>query len=91
LVPCLLFAHGVRTRNVRLVRGVAAWTVLGVVINRLNISIVAMNWNVAERYVPNWMEVVTSLTIITAGVLVFRWIVSRMPVLREHPAYISGH
>jgi Ni/Fe-hydrogenase subunit HybB-like protein len=91
LAPCFLYAHGVRTRNVKLVRWVAAWTVLGVVVNRLNISIVAMNWNVAERYVPNWMEVVTSLTIITVGVLVFRWIVSRMPVLREHPAYISGH
>ena len=91
LAPCLLYAHGVRTRNVRLVRGVAAWTVLGVVVNRLNISIVAMNWNAAERYAPHWMEVVTSVTIITMGVLTFRWIVSRMPVLRQHPAFTAGH
>jgi Ni/Fe-hydrogenase subunit HybB-like protein len=87
LAPCLLFAHGVRTGNVVLVRATAGWTVLGVVVNRLNVSIVAMNWNIAERYVPSWMEVVTSITIITVGILTFRWIVSRMPVLREHPAY----
>jgi Ni/Fe-hydrogenase subunit HybB-like protein len=91
LLPCFLYAHGVRTQNVRLLRATAAWTVLGVVVNRLNISVVAMNWNAAERYVPHWMEVMTSLTIITIGVLTFRWIVNRMPVLREHPAYSESH
>jgi Ni/Fe-hydrogenase subunit HybB-like protein len=91
LAPCLLYAHGVRTRNASLVRGTAAWTVLGVVVNRVNVSIVAMNWNVTPRYVPHWMEFFTTLTIITVGVLVFRWIVNRMPVLGEHPAYSGTH
>jgi Ni/Fe-hydrogenase subunit HybB-like protein len=91
LLPSFLFAQGVRSKNLRLVRGTAAWTVLGVVVSRLNISIVAMNWNAPERYVPSLMEVVTSVTIITIGVLVFRWIVNRMPVLREHPAYSESH
>jgi Ni/Fe-hydrogenase subunit HybB-like protein len=91
LVPCFLYAAGVRRRQIGLVRGTAAWTVLGVVVNRLNISVVAMNWNLAERYVPHWMEVVTSVTIVTIGILMFRWIVNRMPVLRAHPAYAASH
>jgi Ni/Fe-hydrogenase subunit HybB-like protein len=91
LLPCFLYAHGVRQRKPRLVRVVAAWTVLGVVVYRLNISVVAMNWNVANRYVPSWMEILTSVTIITIGVLTFRWIVNRMPILREHPAFPEVH
>ncbi len=91
LLPCFLFAHGVRRRNARLVRGTAAWAVLGVVVYRLNISVVAMNWNVTNRYIPSWMEILTSLTIITIGVLTFRWIVNRMPILREHPAFPEVH
>jgi hypothetical protein len=37
------------------------------------------------------MEVVISLTIVTVGVVAFRWIVNRMPVLRQHPQYPSSH
>jgi len=61
--------------------------VLGVVVNRLNVSIVGFNWNVAGRYVPSAAEVLVSITLVTLGVLTFRWIVNRMPVLSEHPAY----
>jgi Ni/Fe-hydrogenase subunit HybB-like protein len=91
LLPCLLFAHGVRTANVGLVRKTAAWTVLGIVVNRFNVAFIAFNWNVGNRYFPSWMEIMTSVTIITIGVLTFRWIVNRMPILHEHPAYEGTH
>lgn len=87
LVPCFLFAHAARTANVRLARWAAGLTVVGVVLNRLNVSMIAMNWQADVRYVPSWMEVVVSITIITAGVLTFRWIVNRMPILAPHPEY----
>jgi Ni/Fe-hydrogenase subunit HybB-like protein len=83
----MLFAYGARNSNVTLVRWTAAWTVVGIVVNRLNVSIIAMNWNAAERYIPSWMEVVVSITLVTIGVTAFRWIVNRMPVLRELPEY----
>lgn len=91
LVPCLLFARAVRRGDVTRVRAAAVVTVAGIVLNRLNVSIVAFNWNLADRYLPSWMEIVTSVTIITIGVLTFRWIVNRMPVLREHPEYAGVH
>ena len=91
LIPSFLFAQGVRERNVTLVRGTAVLTVIGIVVNRLNVAMVAFNWNIAERYVPSWMEIVTSITIITIGLATFKWTVNRMPVLREHPEYQGMH
>jgi Ni/Fe-hydrogenase subunit HybB-like protein len=87
LVPSLLYAYGARNGLVKLLRATAAWTVLGVVVNRLNVSVIAMNWRVTPHYVPSWMEVVTTITIITTGVLTFRWIVNRMPILHEDQHY----
>jgi Ni/Fe-hydrogenase subunit HybB-like protein len=91
LVPCLLLAHGVRNAKLALVRWTAGWVVLGVVVNRLNVSVIAMNWNAEELYIPSAAEIITSLTIITIGVLTFRWIVNRMPILRPHPDYPDAH
>jgi Ni/Fe-hydrogenase subunit HybB-like protein len=91
LLPSFLFAQGVRERNATLVRGTAVLTVIGIIVNRLNVAIVAFNWNLADRYIPSWMEIVTSVTIITIGLITFRWIVNRMPVLREHPEYQGMH
>lgn len=87
LVPSLLYAYGARNGRVKLLRATAAWTVLGVVVNRLNVSVIAMNWNLTPHYVPSWMEVVITITIITTGVLTFRWIVNRMPILHEDSRY----
>jgi Ni/Fe-hydrogenase subunit HybB-like protein len=84
LLPCLLFAWGVREKNAKLIRFTAVLAVIGIVVNRLNVSVITLNWQVPDRYVPSWMELMTTLTIITLGILTFRWIVHRMPVLREH-------
>ncbi len=91
LVPCFMFAHAVRERNAGLVRATAVLTVAGIIVNRLNVSLIAFNWGVPDRYFPSWMEVVVTITIITLGLLTFRWIVNRMPVLYEHPEYRGVH
>jgi Ni/Fe-hydrogenase subunit HybB-like protein len=91
LLPCLLFAHGARTRNVRLVRVAGVLGVLGIVLNRLNVSVIALNWQATNRYVPSWMEVVISLTLVTIGLLLFRWVVNRMPILRPPEAAEGSH
>jgi Ni/Fe-hydrogenase subunit HybB-like protein len=91
LGPALAFAWASRARRLGVIRAVAAWTVLGIIVNRLNISVIAVNWSRPVAYYPSWMEIVVSITIVTVGVLTFRWIVNRMPVLREHPAYSDAH
>ena len=65
------------------------WTLLGIILNRLNVCIIAFNWNLppAQRYYPSWMEVVTSVFIVTIGILAYRFCAARMPILYEHPDY----
>jgi Ni/Fe-hydrogenase subunit HybB-like protein len=88
LAPCLLFAHAVRHRNVSLVRVASVITVGGIVLNRLNLSLITFRWNQPDRYVPHWMEIVVTISIVTVGLLTFRWIVNRMPVLRDHADFM---
>jgi Ni/Fe-hydrogenase subunit HybB-like protein len=93
LLPCLLFAYGHREKLPRLIRFTALLTVLGVILNRLNVSIVAYNWKFAieQRYFPYWMEYVVVIFLITLGVVVFRWVAQRMPLLYDHPSYKGSH
>ncbi len=86
LVPCFLFAYGVRNRSVEVVRFASILTLVGVLLNRLNISVIAFNWYAPVRYYPSWMEIVVTLMVVFAEIWVFRWVVTRMPVLRGAPA-----
>jgi len=92
-LPCFLYAVGARDRNLKLIRWTAGWTVLGIVVNRFNVSMVAFNWHLpsSERYFPHWAEIGISIFIVTIGVLVFRFIVTRMPIFYEHPDYKGSH
>jgi Ni/Fe-hydrogenase subunit HybB-like protein len=92
-LPSLLYAIGVREKNLKLIRWTSALAVLGIVVNRLNVSLVAFNYHLpaSERYFPHWMEIMTSVFIVTVGVLVYRFIVSRMPIMYEHPEYAGEH
>jgi len=80
LVPCVMFAYGARHRRVGVVRTAAVLTLLGVVLNRLNISIIAFNWNAETSYHPSIYEYVVTLMIVFVQIWVFRWVVNRMPV-----------
>jgi len=92
-LPCFLFTMGVRDGNLKLIRYTAAWTVLGIIVNRLNVSVIAFNYHLpaADRYFPHFWEIVTSVFIVTVGILAYRFIVNNMPVLYEHPEYKEEH
>jgi len=87
LLPCFLFTFAVRRRNVRLVRAASVITVLGIILNRLNVSVITFQWNLDDRYFPRWSEFAITIFVVTVGLLTFRWIVNRMPVLYVHPKY----
>ncbi len=84
LLPCCLFVYASKAKNLGLVRFAAIWTVIGVIINRLNTSLIALNWNLPNRELFSWKELVIVVAIVCLEVVVYRWIVNRMPVLREH-------
>ncbi|MCU0362458.1 MAG: polysulfide reductase NrfD [Bacteroidales bacterium] len=87
LLPMVLFFYSYRRGNISLIRIAAILTMLGVIINRLNVTVIGFRWDAAVRYVPTWMELVVTLAVIFTEIWVFRWVVNRMPVLRESPAW----
>jgi len=93
LLPCVLFAVGYRERRLPVVRVAAVITVIGIMLNRFNITFIAFNWNnpTAETYIPNWMEIWVTVAFITFAVVVFRWIANRMPIMYEHPDWKGVH
>mgnify|MGYP005845260679 FL=1 len=93
LLPAILFSMGAREKNLTFIRVAAVWAVLGIVLNRLNVSLIAFNWHLpaSDRYVPSIMEVGTTIFIVTLGVVVYRFIALKMPILHEHPDYKEAH
>ena len=87
LIPCLLFMYGLRRESQASIRVAAILSMLGIVLNRLNVSIIAFKWYAPVHYVPSWEEIVVTLAIIAAEIWIFRWIVIRMPVLSKPPQW----
>jgi Ni/Fe-hydrogenase subunit HybB-like protein len=88
-LPAALYARGVRTRNAKLIRWTAALTVLGIVFNRFNVSLVAYNYHLPsdEKYFPALAEIGVTIFVVTLGIIVFKFVSTRMPILYDHPDY----
>jgi Ni/Fe-hydrogenase subunit HybB-like protein len=87
LFPMILFFISYRNNNITLIKVAAFLTMIGVIMNRLNVSIIGYRWDAAVRYVPSWMEVVVALAVIFTQIWIFRWVINRMPVLRDSPSW----
>jgi Ni/Fe-hydrogenase subunit HybB-like protein len=86
-LPMVLFFVGVQRGSVRMIHVAAIPTIVGIILNRLNVSMIAFKWYAPEREWPTWQEAVVALAIIFVSIWVFRWVVHRMPVLRSEPAW----
>lgn len=89
LVPCFMFVYGVQHRNLSTICTASVLTLIGIILNRFNYVFIAYNWYLPleEKYYPHWIEVWVTLTIVFITIWVFRWVVNRMPVLRESPEW----
>lgn len=92
-LPCFFYAVGVRNKDLKMIRWTAVWAVLGIIVNRFNVCLIAFNWQLpaGRRYFPHWMEIGISVFIVTVGIVVFRFIVTRMPIFYAHPDYEDTH
>ena len=86
-VPMVLLLVGAAKRNLPVIRAAALLAILGVILNRLNVSVIAFKWYETPHYVPSWMEVVVAAGVICAEIWVFRWVVLRMPVISRKPEW----
>ena len=80
LVPAFMFAFGHRHRSLNIIKTAAVLALLGIVLNRLNITIIVYRWYEAVRYYPSWQEITVTLMVVFAEIWIFRWAVNRMPV-----------
>jgi hypothetical protein len=77
-----------------MIRWAAAWTVLGIVVNRFNVSPGGLQLApaVGRALLPEpGCEIGVSLFIVTIGVVAYRFVTTRMPILYEHPDYRHEH
>lgn len=87
LVPMMLFYYSYRTNNIYMIRIAAILTILGIILNRLNVTVIGFRWDASVHYIPSWMEIVVTLAVIFTEIWIFRWVINRMPVLRESPKW----
>jgi Ni/Fe-hydrogenase subunit HybB-like protein len=84
LVPGFMFAFGYRNRSLRIIKIAAAIALIGIIVNRLNVSVIAYNWYEPVRYFPSWQEFVVTAMVICSEIWILRWVVLRMPVLNAN-------
>lgn len=89
LFPMALFIYSYRHNNLFTVRLAAIITMAGIIINRLNVTVIGFRWDAAVHYVPSWMEIVVTMAVIFTEIWIFRWIIMRMPVLKESPEWVN--
>jgi Ni/Fe-hydrogenase subunit HybB-like protein len=92
-LPALLLAMAAREKSLKFARAGAVMTVLGIILNRFNISMIAFNYHLPGelRYFPSWHEIAISIFVVTVGLIAFKFIVTRMPIFYEHPEYKEEH
>ena len=88
-IPMIMFFYSYRTVNIFMVRFAAILTMIGVMMNRLNVTVIGFRWDAAVHYVPSWMEIVVTFAVIFTEIWIFRWVIHRMPVLSESPAWVK--
>lgn len=87
LIPMVLFFYSYRIGSIETIKVASIITMLGVIINRLNVTVIGFNWDIPVHYVPSWMEIVVTLAVIFTEIWIFRWVILRMPVLHESPSW----
>ena len=86
LAPAVMLTLAVRWNSPGAVRWSSLLALMGVALNRLNICSVAFNWQIPGHLtavIPPMTEVGVALMVTVVHILVFAWIVNRMPVAKQ--------
>jgi Ni/Fe-hydrogenase subunit HybB-like protein len=90
IVPVILFAiRPLRDRPAVLLGGSLMVVVFGVVLNRLNVSVIGLLPYTGNIYAPSWMEVALPITLVTFGVITFGLVAKYLPVFPEEEEHAT--
>jgi Ni/Fe-hydrogenase subunit HybB-like protein len=84
VIPALLFAiKPLRRKPAILFSGALMVIIFGIVLNRMNISLIGI-WSYAGQiYVPSWMEISVTLALVSIGVIAFGLAAKYLPVFPD--------
>jgi Ni/Fe-hydrogenase subunit HybB-like protein len=83
LLPIALLSIPKVRNNPIALYAVSVLTVLGFVLNRLNIAMTGMEASAGTRYIPQWSEVAVTLSVVSFGVVAFTLAVKYLPIFHE--------
>lgn len=83
IIPMALFAYAIRNKQTGIIRFSAFLVVIGIFLNRLNTAIFTFNWKMPEREIPHWRELVICLTVYSIYIVVYRFILYRLPIFYQ--------
>jgi len=82
VLPLIMFTIGVKYHRAGLIRLAGFISVIGIVWNRLNTSLISFNWQLYQE-IPRWQEIWVTFTIFAIYFIVYRAILYRLPILYE--------
>jgi Ni/Fe-hydrogenase subunit HybB-like protein len=83
VVPFTLLVVGLKRGSLGLIRFGAVTAVAGIILYRFNVSMVALNWQIPNRVLTEFPEVMIVIGVVAAQILLYKWVVNRMPILEE--------
>ena len=86
ILPLILFSLPAVRRSRTAIFWSALLVVLGLILNRFNVSLIALVPRPGTVYFPHWMEFAISISIIAAGILAYILANRYLPVTRHEPA-----
>ncbi len=90
IVPVILFARrSWRCKPAVLFSGSMLVVLFGVVLNRLNVSVIGLLPYTGNIYSPSWMEIAVPIALITLGVIAFGLAAKYLPVFPEEGAHAA--
>jgi Ni/Fe-hydrogenase subunit HybB-like protein len=83
--PAVLAAFRRVRANPQTLVATAALAVGGFLVNRLNVSTTGLDASSGFRYFPSWMEIAVTMSIVVAGMVLFRLAVKYLPIFQAGP------
>lgn len=80
IVPLAIFAWAIHHQRVGWIRAAAFLTIFGVVLNRINTALITFNWKLYQE-IPHIFEVLITITVFAIYIVVYRFILYRLPIL----------
>ena len=86
VVPIVLLSFESVRNNLERLYWSSAIVVAGFLVNRLNVSINSLQSAMGTHYVPKWSELASTVLIVAAGVIAYRFAVIYLDILPKGPA-----